>query len=424
MEVTINTVSDVQREARFVLTDAELQPHFERAYKKFAPKVEIDGFRKGKVPLALIKKMYGEAIEHDALDDIANDSFRDAMAERNIEPLGRPSLVDMNFKRGEEFRFTITYEVKPTIELKQYKGLKVEKLKHTVTDEEVQSEIERLRKINSSLLGVTLVRDDGDYQITADVQELDDAGMPLIGKKTKDATLFLHDETLPAEIREALKAAEVGAEYRARFESQHGDHSHRHHVAISVKKIEKVELPDFDDELVKKITQGKIESKDEFVAQLRNDLQQYWNEMAERSLENAIVEEIVKAHDIEVPESLVTLYLDAYLEDLKRRAGNQSIPKQFDEKTFRERNREDAIQQAKWALLREEIVAREHISATDADLAALAEVEAQRYGMEKEKVLEYFKTSGSASDRIISRKLMTLLKENAIITEKTVEETA
>lgn len=424
MEVTINTVSDVQREARFVLTDAELQPHFERAYKKFAPKVEIDGFRKGKVPLALIKKMYGEAIEHDALDDIANDSFRDAMAERNIEPLGRPSLVDMNFKRGEEFRFTITYEVKPTIELKQYKGLKVEKLKHTVTDEEVQSEIERLRKINSSLLGVTLVRDDGDYQITADVQELDDGGMPLIGKKTKDATLFLHDETLPAEIREALKAAEVGAEYRARFESQHGDHSHRHHVAISVKKIEKVELPDFDDELVKKITQGKIESKDEFVAQLRNDLQQYWNEMAERSLENAIVEEIVKAHDIEVPESLVTLYLDAYLEDLKRRAGNQSIPKQFDEKTFRERNREDAIQQAKWALLREEIVAREHISATDADLAALAEVEAQRYGMEKEKVLEYFKTSGSASDRIISRKLMTLLKENAIITEKTVEETA
>lgn len=424
MEVTINNISDVQREAQFVLTDAELQPHFDRAYKKFAPKVEVKGFRKGKVPLSLIKKMYGEAIEHDALDDIANDSFRDAMVERNIEPLGRPSLVDMDFKRGEAFRFTIKYEVKPTIELKKYKGLKVEKLMHKVTDAEVDSEIERLRKINSSLLGVTLVKDDGDYQITADVQELDDAGTPLIGKRTKDAKFYIQDETLAPEIRETLKAAEVGGEYRTRFESQHGDHSHKHHIAISVKKIEKVELPDFDDELVKKVTQGKTETKDEFVAQLRKDLEGYWNDMAERSVENALVDEIVTSHEVEVPESLVNLYLDAYMEDLKRRSGNQPLPKNFDEQAFRERNRNDATQQAKWALIREQIIEKEQLVATDEDLDKLAGSEAQMYGMEKAKLLEYYKNSGGASDRIVSKKLMTLLKENAKITEKTVEETA
>ncbi len=424
MEVTINTLSDVQREAEFVLNDAELQPHFERAYKKFAPKVEIKGFRKGKVPLPMIKKMYGKAIEQDALDDIANESFRSTLEEQNIEPIGRPTMTDMDFKRGEHFKFKIKYEVKPTIELKKYKDVKVEKPVHTVSEKDVIAEIDRLRHINATMLGVTLVRDNDDHVITADVQELAEDGMPLIGKKTKDTRFYLSDETLAKEVRDALSKSEVGGEYRIRFDSRHDDHTHKHHVAISVKKIEKVELPDFDDAFVKKITQEKVSSKDEFLTNLRKDLGAYWAQQSERALQDKIVDEIVKSHDFAVPESLVNLYLDSFVEELKNRSKDKTLPRGFDEAKYREQNKESAVYQAKWGLLRERIIETENLNVTDEEIEKLAEAEAASIGLEKAQLLRYYKSSGAATERLLSNKLMTLLKENAIVTEHVVGETA
>jgi trigger factor len=421
LEVTINMISDVQREADFLLNDADLQPHFEKAYKKHAPKVEIKGFRKGKVPMGMIKKMYGDAIEHEALDDIANDSFRTTMEERNIEPIGRPALVDMDFKRGGHFKFKIKYEVKPTIELKAYKGLRVEKLIHKVTDKDIDEETQRLRRIESSLLGVTLVRDETDHVITADVQELAEDGMPLIGKKSKDAKFSLHDETLAPEIRDALRKAAVDETYRVRFESKHDDHEHKHHVAISVKKIERVELPEFDDGFVKKVTKEKVATKEEFLANLRKDLESYWVEQSERQVQDALVNEIVKSHDFEIPDALIRLYIESYLEDIKNRSKDRKLPQAFDMKKFYEANREYARQQAKWGLLRERIVEKENLNVTDQELEQLAEQEAPTLGMEKEQLLKYYKSYPGSTERVLSEKLMKLLRESATITERVVE---
>lgn len=424
MEVTINTVSDVQREAEFSLTNTELQPHFERAYKKFSPKAEIKGFRKGKVPMAIVKNRYGEAIEQDALDDIATESFRSTMIERNIEPLGQPTMIDMDFKRGEYFRFKIKYEVKPTIELKKYKGISVEKPIHTVTDKDVDAEVERLRRINATLLGVTLVRDGCDHVITADVQELADDGMTLVGKKTKDARFSLSDETLAKEIRETLAKAEVGGEFKVRFEQHHGDHAHTHFIALSVKKIERVELPEFDGTFVKKITQEKIATKEEFLDNLRKDIDTYWVEQSDRRVQDSLVDEIVKAHDIVVPDSLVNLYLDSFVEDAKNRSRDRQLPKGFDEAKFRSENREFAAYQAKWGLLREQIVQAEKLTVSDEEIEQLAAAEAQGIGIDKDQLLKYYKNSNAATERLLSSKLMKLLKDNATIIEKNVAEPA
>ena len=424
MEVTINTLSDVQQEAAFRLTDEELKPHFDSAYKKFAPKAEIKGFRKGKVPMEMIKKLYGEAIERDALDDIATDSFRSAMVERNIEPLGQPTMVTMDFKRGEHFAFTIKYEVKPVIELKNYKGLSVVKPIHTVTDKEVEAEIERLRRANAEMLGVSLVRDDSDHVITADVQELADDGMPLVGKKTIDAHFSLSDETLVKEIKDALAKAEVGGEYKVRFEQQHGEHAHTHHIALSVKKIEKVDLPDFDDTLVKKITQEQVATKEQFLANLRNDIDGYWKDLAERSVHDALMDEIVKAHDVVVPETLVNLYLDSFVEDVKNRSRDKHLPKGFDETKFRNENKEYATYQAKWGLLREQIVEKEHLTVSNDEIEQLAATEAGKIGLTKEQLLKYYQSSSAATERLLSIKLMQLLKDHATISEKVVDEPA
>ncbi len=422
VEVTINTISDVQHEAEILLTAEELQPHFERAYRQVAPKIEVRGFRKGKVPLEMIKKLYGEAIENDALDEIANDSFRSAMEEKHIEPIGQPAMVNRDFQRGQHFRFTIQYEVKPAFELKPYKGIAVEKPVHHVTEEEIQREIDRLRRANATMLGVTLVRDNDNHVITADVQELADDGMPLIGKKTPDARFELADQTLVQEIRAALTQAEVGGRYRVRFNSQHGDHTHHHHIELHIKRIEKVELPDFNDAFVQKITGESTATTVAFLDRLRKDLAAYWARQSDRMVEQAIINELVRMHEFAVPESLVNFYLDSFVEDIKNRSRDGRLPRGFDEERFRAESRAHAVFQAKWALLRERLIEAEGITATEEDLDRLATAEAASLGIEKQRLLQYYRTSNAGIERVLSSKLMAILKEHARVTEKVVDD--
>ena len=421
VQVSITNVSEVQQEADIQLTQDEIQPLFERAYEKYRPKVEIKGFRKGKVPMPMIKQLYGEAIEQDALDDIASDFYRKAMEEKDIHPVGQPTMVDMDFKRGEHFHFKIKYEIKPPITLGSYRGIKVEKPIHIVTGAEVESEIEKIRRANSSMAEADTVTDTG-YIVTADVQELDETGTPLIGKKTAGARFDLSDETLAPEICAALSGAAAGQTYRAKFESRHGDHAHSMHIALAVTKIEKVILPPFDEELVKKITGGKAATVDEFRKNLRSDIERYWEEESTARLNDNIAKSLVESHPFPVPDSIVTGLLDSYVDDVRSRSRERKLPKGFDEGKFREENRASATWQAQWLLLSGRIAEEEKIAVSEAEIEAMAEREAGKIGIGKERLLEYYRKSSSAENRILSDKLMSFLRSHATITEKVIQD--
>lgn len=416
MEVTINTLSAVAQEAEIQVSPDEMKPLFDRALQKYREKAEIRGFRKGKAPLDMIKRMYGEAIEYDSLDDAADAFYKKAMAEREIRPLGQPTMVDMDFKPGQHFRFKIKYEIRPPIALKKYKGLLVEKPVHAVTQSEIDAEIEHLRRVNSTAAAADTVTD-ADHLVTADVQELDDAGMPLIGKKTSGARFLLSDTTLAPAIRDALAAARVGETYNARFENTHDDHTHRMNIALAVTGIEKITLPAFDDELVRKITKDKVSNAEEFLKNVRTDVERYWEEQAERKVRDAIADEIVRTHEFDVPESLVSGFLDAFVEDIKNRSKERTLPKGFDEKRFREESRVHAVWQAKWMLLKETIAREEGIGVTDEELEKIAAAEAGRVGIDKERLLSYYRSSPSATERLLSDKLMAFLRQQAKVKE-------
>lgn len=423
MEVTINPLSEVLYEAEILVTNLELQPHFDRAYAEYRPKAELKGFRKGKVPLDMIKRIYGEAIEYKALDAVASEFYHQSMAERGIHPLGQPAMTDMDFQRGVHLRFKIKYEVKPEITLKNYKGVKVERPVHTVTDAEVDAEIMHLRRVNSTHVEASSVTDN-EHIVTADVQELDEAGTPLIGKKSNNAKFYLADESLAEEIKDALRAAEVGGTYRTMVESSHDDHKHTTYLTMTVTKIEKVQLPEFDEALVKKLTGDKVTSTEEFLKGIRGDLQRYWDDQAERRAADAIVGEIVREHEFPVPDMLTNSILDAMMDDIRSKSRDRTLPRDFDEKTFREENRAYAIHQAKWILLKEKIAEAEHISVSDAEIEERAEADASRTGIAKDRLLEYYKSAGTINERILSDKILLFLKNHAKITDTVVKERA
>lgn len=416
MEVTVRNISEVSREIEITASSEELQPHFEKAYKAYQPKIEIKGFRKGKAPLDLVKKLYGDMIEQDSLEEIASDLYRQAVTERELKPIGDPVLVDMNYKRSEHFWFKIQYDVRPTIQLKEYTGFQVEKPIHTVTDKELEEELLRLRRMNSTTETVDRATDD-EHVITAEVQELDKTGFPIIGKKTENARFYLADEQLEAPIKEALKHAEKGGEYRVQFSHQHGDHTHDVNLKINVTKVERVVLPPLDDAFVAKVTKDKVKTVEEFRAGLRQDLIEYWNEKSRRALVNNIVAELLRRHEFEVPESLTRSVLNGLIEQIKNEYPNRQLPADFDIEQFAQQNRAYAIYQAKWALLREEIIKAENITVEESDLAAIAEREASKLGIDKERLINYYKSSDQVKDRIIGDKLTKFLVDHVKVKE-------
>jgi trigger factor len=420
MDVTIKDITEVEKEIHVHIENQELLPYFDKAYKDYAAKVEIKGFRKGKAPLHLVKNMFGESIEYGSLDTVASDIFRIAANERNIRPIGDPTLTDIDYKRGQYLTFKVKYEVRPEFELKKYKGLQFDKLVHTVMDKEIDEEILRLQKSHSTAEEAQIA-DDEEHIITADLQQIDETGNPLIGKKDGDVRIYLGSETIYPEMKEALLKSKSGDTKRVIIEREQDGRKETDIIEASIKKVEKVKLPPFDDEFVKKISKSKISTTEEFQKQLRADIENFWREQSDRQLTDTIMSEIVRMHEFMVPESLVNSILDSIIDELKNRYPDKKLPHDFKENEYREKNKSYAVFQARWFLIREKILSTEDIRVEEKDLTAMAETESPKYNIEKERLIEFYKNSKSVQERILSDKLMTFLRNNSKITEKSAE---
>ncbi len=416
MEVTIHELSEASREVEVQANASELQPHFERAYREYNPKIEIKGFRKGKAPVDLLKKLYGDLIEHESLNTIASDLYRQVVKERELKPIGEPVIVDMDYKRGEQFRFKVRYDIRPTIRLKEYKGIELEKPIYKITDEDVENEILRLRRINSTTERVDKVTD-AEHVVTVQMQELDETGVPMIGKKNENVRFYLADPQLEQPFKDALKNAEISGEYRIQFEHDHADHKHSVNALLKVSSIERVVLPELNDAFASTITKDKITTVAELRESIHKDLNDYWSERSRRQVLNAIAAEIIRRHDFEVPESLIHSILDGLLEEIKNQYPNKRLPDDFDTEKFYQENRAYAIYQSKWALLREEVIGAEHITVDEAELTKLAEEESAKIGIDKERLISYYRNSDQIKDRLVGDKLIAFLINNAKIKE-------
>jgi trigger factor len=416
VEVTILSLSDVSREVEITATTEDLAPHFDKAYQEHRKKIEIRGFRKGKAPLDIIKKIYGDLIENDSLNEIATEMYRKAVKEKELKPIGEPVLIDMDYKRGESFRCKIQYDIRPTITVKQYKGISVEKSLHTVTDDEVKNELIRLQRINAIMEDVETVTDP-EHIVTATLQDLDDNGNPVIGQKSEGVRFYLADEKLEQQFKDVLKNAQKGGKYKIQFEHKHGEQTHTVNTQITVTKIQKVTLSPLDDAFVTKVTKDKFTTVDSLRAGIREDIIAYWKEQSERQVINSITSEIIKLHEFQVPESLIRNVLGGLLEEMKNEYPNKRLPDEFNIEKFNEENREYAIYQAKWALLREELIKAENIAVSDEDLEKLAEIESAKIKIPKDRLISYYKSSEQIKDRLTGDKLLKILVDSAKIKE-------
>ncbi len=416
MEVLINSKTDVSHEIEIIVPYEELRPHFEKAYREEAKNIVIPGFRRGRVPLQIIKKRFGEAIDHQVIEKLSNEFFREAIEERDIKPIGQPVLHDLDYKPGEQLTIKVAYDTEPEVTASDYKGIQAERLTHEVTDDEVDDELRGLQK-SQRILDTVEQADDENHLVTVDIQMLDENGNPKPGQRNENMKVELDDENMNRDLIAELYNMKAGEEKDVELTHEHGDHEHTEHAHIKVKSVEKVTLPEVDDAFADRVSNGEAKTVLELRQLIRTKLEEMWENRYQQQLDNDIVAELVKRNPFAVPEGMVNMVLDDLVKQVQERQPGKEFPPDFDLEQYRESRREEAEFTAKWMYLRDSIIEQEGIKLEDADVEEKAERDSAAMGIDKERLIEFYKSSPQYTQTILVEKLMDLLRAESEIKE-------
>jgi len=418
LEVKLTQPSADQQEVEISLTYAEIQPEIQNAYKEEAKKLTIDGFRKGKAPMGMIKKLYGEAIEYKASEDISSKKFWDAVDQEGLKPISTPQLLDIDFVIGEKLTFKVRYEVKPKIEVKDYTGIEVEKPVFKFEAADVEKEIDFMLKPHVKYEEADVVSD-LNHKITVDLQRMDDKGLPMEGSRSENIQIDLSDEKVNPQIKENALNKKVGEEFEFVFtdEHHHGEELHKEEFRYSADliKVEKLVKPEMTEDLIKKVSKNKATTLDELKSQLEKNFEEYYTKQTEEIVTNSLLDKVVKNNDFAAPQGYVNT-LHKRMVDAERENAKRYKAPNFDEAAVAEYFKPRAEWNAKWQIIMETLAEKENIKVEDSELEELAKKEAEQTGITVSKLMKYYKDTNRV-DMLLEEKVIKFLKDNAKITE-------
>jgi trigger factor len=418
LEKKVNVISDYENEIEVTLEYDEIKSEIDEAYKKERKSISHPGFRKGKVPPAVLKKVYGDAIEYKASEDIANKKFWELVKSDDLDPISTPQLTDLKFEPGSKLAFKVKYEVMPTLELKNYKGVEVDKPIFKVKDEDVDREVEHLLKSNASYEDYEIVEDEG-FKITTILQRVDENENPIAGSRSENIEIDLGVPTVNPEIVESAKGKKVGDTFKFTFvdEHKHGEEVHKEEYKYEAEltKIQKIKLPETTEEFVQKISKNKAKTIDEFKAQIRDNFEKYFEGQSDNIFTNSLLNKIIEDNDFTPPPGYVDSWFQRLFEYEKQNAQRNKTPN-FNEAAVKEQLKPRSVWTAKWQIILDNIAKAENIKVEESDLQELAEKEAATMGLPAEKLIDFYKEN-NRSDAILEDKVLKVLKDNAKIKE-------
>lgn len=424
MEYKINSIEDTVQEIEFIIFNDELTPAYNKALLKLQPKVALQGFRKGKVPLGMVKNMYGESVKYDAQQDLVNDKFREVIKEKKIGVIGTPSLIDISEVDGG-IKATVRYEVIPEFELTDYKSLTIDEPVHIVTDEEVNLEIDNIKQEHSSFEDADEVLN-SLYVVGVTMDALDkETYEPIEGVKPEELNLFLDDPKLLPELKEILLNAKLGDKFN--FKAPDSISADKNTFLITVNTVQKLIPAILDEEFISNFTQNRITSLEDLREEISFQMQNEWDKRTRDILESQIIQQIVEANQISMPDELVDNVTDALFDDYKKDMESQQ---KGSSKALAGMKREQyapvflqrAEQTVRWELIRNKIIEKEKIEIEDFDYENFAEEQSKLMNSEKGKILEIIKKNDNVKHNLLSKKVMDLLLDFATTNEVTFEE--
>ena len=418
MELKVNDISQSEREVEVTLSYDEIRSEIDSEVKKQATKIQVPGFRKGKVPKHIIKQRYGDSLEFEASEKVANSRFWQIAKEKDLRPIGQPIMIDLDFNIEKDFKFKIKFEVMPVVEVKDYKGQLIEIPDLNVKGDEVEKEIEHILRSNSNQEDADVVGDDSNYLLDVELTRIDEGGQPVADTKPEKMQIDLSNENVHPDIKANANGKKVGEKFKFHFhdektvqnkEGQEEKVIEHFDYEVLILGIKKVVLPELNEEIIKKVTKDKLSTEAELRSEIEKNIQNYYDQRIEEFTRSRLISLIITKNDFTPPSFMVESILDEMVKSEEERLKKQGM-KKVDSKYLREYLQPSALNEVKWFQLKTEIQKKEKIEVTDTELEELAAKDAEKTGLPVDKLINYYKSSNQV-ERMLDKKLFDFLKE-------------
>ncbi len=405
----------------------ELEQGLQKAYLKNKNRINVPGFRKGKVPRQMIEKMYGpEIFYEDAANALIPDAYAKAMDECELELVSRPVIDIVKIEKGQPFVFTAEVAVKPEVTLGSYKGIEVEKIDTAATEEEITAEVDKERDNNSRTITVEdRAVENGDMTVI-DFEGFVD-GTAFEGGKGTDYPLTIGSGAFIPGFEEQLVGAEIGREVdvNVTFPEEYHAKELAGKPAVfkcTVKEIKVKELPDADDEFVKDVSE--FDTMEEYRADLKKKIEDRKAADAKAKKEDAVIEKIIEGAQMEIPEAMIDTQAESLVDDFAQRLMVQGMSlEQYAQYTgatvesMKNQMKPQAKKRIESRLVLEAVAAAENLEASEEDIEAEMNRMAESCKMELDKLKELI----SEEEKKNMRQDLSIQKAIELVTEAAVE---
>ena len=428
MSVQVENLEKNMAKLTIEVSAEELEKALDAVYQKEKGSISIPGFRKGKVPRAVVEKMYGaEIFYEDAANALMQRTYPDAVDESGVDIVSRPTVDVVQLEKGKPFIYTADVAVKPAVKLGQYKGVKVTKADTEVSEQEITSQLEIEQGKNARMVTVTdRAVENGDTAVI-DFEGFVD-GEAFEGGKAEGHSLEIGSHSFIDNFEEQLIGANVGDELdvNVTFPEQYQEASLAGKPAlfkVKVNEIQAKELPELDDEFAQDVSE--YDTLEEYKESLKTELQKKKTEDAKKAQEDEAIQKIIDSSEMEIPDAMIDTQCENMIDEFAERIAQSGLTMeqymQFSGQTMpklREQIRPDALSRIQSSLVLEQIAQEEKIEISEEDFAAEVAKMAESYGMEAEKLMEYM----GESDRNTMKKEMSIQKAVELIMDQVVEE--
>ena len=426
MKTTVTELPESRVRVEAEVPPQEVQKRVDAAARALAKDLRMPGFRKGKVPPPIVIRQFGrEAILDEAIRGGLGQWYVSAIDEAGISPVGDPKLDVGDLPgEGEPLQFSIEVGVRPKAQLGEYKGVKVERRAPAVTDEQIGQEVEQLRDRLARWETVEGAAESGDSIVMDYKGSIDD--VPFEGGEGRDQLIELGSGQLIPGFEDQLTGKSAGDDVKV--EVTFPDEYQAEHLAgkdavfeVTVKEVKRKQLPDLDDDFA--VEAAGFDSLAELRDDVRTRLEQAEEEQIEAEFRESVLDAVVAAASVEVPEALVEARAREVFERTLHSLGHQGITKDVylriagkPEEELIEEARPDADKSLRREAVLTAVIEAEGIEASEDDLVGVLGTSAQQARTTPEKLLERLRKDGrleELKEDMAQRKAMDLLVEHA-----------
>lgn len=421
-----------------VLTADEIANAEKKVYKKNGKYFNIPGFRKGKAPKQIIENMYGkEVFFEDAINELLPAKYSEALEELKLDVVDQPKVDIKDAEHGKDVVVEFSVDVKPEVELKDYKGIEVEEVKYEVTDELINNELETQRHLNARLVNVDDRAAEKGDKVNIDFEGFVDE-KPFEGGKAEGQDLELGSNTFIEGFEDQIIGHKAGESFdvNVKFPEDYFSEELKGKDAtfkVVLNTISYEDLPELDDEFIKDISE--FETVEEYKNDLRAKKEKEFEENAKAERENLVLSKIVEGMEVEVPEGMIKAQLNSQLNNFDQSLRQQGFSLEEYVKMlgstvedFAENLRPEAEKQVKTGLALDKIIELENIEVSEdeieKDVKEMVEQYFENDEEQQKKMLDFMLETNKPViiENLKNRKAIDLVVENAKFVEKEAKE--